>query len=140
MYGLNPNRWTDLEAEQDRAAENTQLFQVITVDGNKLHFEAYTAIGELYDAFDLIKEDSGINTFIERKQEAVEERLFSNTISYEDQLPDSTAKKLLAAYPGFVVSRVNASERDGKVVFQVRLVKDSERIDVTIDSDGKSLD
>nr|MBI1232663.1 metallophosphoesterase [Cytophagales bacterium] len=140
MYGLNPNRWTDLEAEQDRAAENTQLFQVITVNGNKLHFEAYTAIGELYDAFDLIKEDSGINTFIERKHEAVEERLFSNTISYEDQLPDSTAKKLLATYPGFVVSRVNAYERDGKVVFQVRLVKDSERIDVAIDSDGKAID
>lgn len=139
MYGLNPNRWTDLEAEQDRAAENTQLFQVITIEGDKLHFEAYTAIGELYDAFDLTKEESGINTFIERKGEAVEEKLFSNTISYEDQLPASTQEKILAAYPGYSVSRVIASDTDGKVLFQVRLVKGSEQMDIVSDVEGKVL-
>jgi len=140
MYGLNPNRWADLEAEQDRAAENTQLFQVITIEGDKLQFEAYTAIGELYDAFDLIKEESGINRFIERKGEAVEEMLFSNTISYEDQLPASTQDTILAAYPGYSVSRVNASEREGKIVFQVRLVKGSEQINIVTDGSGKVLD
>jgi hypothetical protein len=139
MYGLNPNRWTDTEAEQDRGAENTQLFQVITVEGNKLQFESYTAIGELYDAFDLMKEESGINRFVERKDEAVEEKLFSNTISYEDQLPLSTQEKILAAYPGYSVSRVSASEKDGKVIFQVRLIKEADQIDIVTDSSGRVL-
>ena len=38
-----------------RAAENTQLYQIITVDGDELRFEARTATGELYDAFRLNK-------------------------------------------------------------------------------------
>jgi 2',3'-cyclic-nucleotide 2'-phosphodiesterase (5'-nucleotidase family) len=38
-----------------RIAEDTQLYQVITIDGDILRFEAKTAIGELYDAFELHK-------------------------------------------------------------------------------------
>jgi hypothetical protein len=109
------------------------------VDGNILHFEAYTAIGKLYDAFDLIKDDSGINKFVERKGEAVEEKLFSNTISYEDQLPSSAKEKIVASYPGYIVSRVTASETDGKIIFQVRLIKESEQIDLFTDIDGRVL-
>ena len=33
----------------DKSAEQTQFFQVITVDGNKLTYVAYTALGEEYD-------------------------------------------------------------------------------------------
>lgn len=49
MYELPEERW------MDRAAENIQLFHVISVDHEALHFAAYTAIGELFDAFDIVK-------------------------------------------------------------------------------------
>lgn len=48
-----------------RVAEDTQLYQVIHIEGGKLRFEARTAIGELYDAFELRKRDGQINELIE---------------------------------------------------------------------------
>jgi len=50
MYTLTENRW------MDRAAEDTQLYQIITIDGNRLSYEAKTATGELYDSFEIIKD------------------------------------------------------------------------------------
>ena len=38
-----------------RRGEYTQLFQIITVSKNMIKYEAYTPLGKLYDAFDLIK-------------------------------------------------------------------------------------
>jgi 3',5'-cyclic AMP phosphodiesterase CpdA len=38
-----------------RTAEDTQLYQVITVTGDEIHYEARTAVGRLYDAFMLKK-------------------------------------------------------------------------------------
>ncbi len=49
MYSLTREPW------MARAAEDTQLFQVITVDGDELHYEARTTTGRLYDAFTLAK-------------------------------------------------------------------------------------
>ena len=51
MYSLEPKVWID------RKAINTQLFQVITVEEEKLEYKAYTANGLLYDAFDLVRPD-----------------------------------------------------------------------------------
>ncbi|WP_417744607.1 fibronectin type III domain-containing protein [Rosistilla oblonga] len=49
-----------------RLAEDTQLYQVIHIDGDQLRFEARTAIGELYDAFELHKQADGeINKLVE---------------------------------------------------------------------------
>lgn len=48
-----------------RVAEDTQLYQVIHIDGGTLRFEARTAIGELYDAFELRKRSGQINELIE---------------------------------------------------------------------------
>ena len=59
MYNLNPNIWAD------RIASDTQLYQHITVNGNKIGYKAYTATGELYDAFTLKKNKKGINRFKE---------------------------------------------------------------------------
>jgi 3',5'-cyclic AMP phosphodiesterase CpdA len=91
MYKLEPTGWDAFEeAEQDRSAENTQLFQVITIHGDTLSYGSYTATGDLYDAFDLIKSPDGSpNRFIERKGEAIPERRHQNTIPYEDTLPAS---------------------------------------------------
>jgi acid phosphatase type 7 len=57
-----------------RVAEDTQLYQIIHIDGGKLRFEARTAIGELYDAFELRKRDGQINELIEIDPE-VDQRL-----------------------------------------------------------------
>ncbi len=49
-----------------RAAEDTQLFQVITIDGAQLKYEARTATGELYDGFLLRKGEGNRRTLIEQ--------------------------------------------------------------------------
>ncbi|MCX2432236.1 purple acid phosphatase family protein [Pedobacter sp. GR22-10] len=49
MYQVDGAKWMDV------SLENTQLFQVIHVDGDKLKFEAYKTSGELFDAFSLQK-------------------------------------------------------------------------------------
>lgn len=49
-----------------RLGEDTQLYQIIHIDGDTLRFEARTAIGELYDAFELHKQADGeINKLVE---------------------------------------------------------------------------
>ncbi len=57
-----------------RLAEDTQLYQIITVDGDCLKFEAKTATGELYDAFNLKKRTGQINS-LEEVPPATEQRL-----------------------------------------------------------------
>lgn len=49
MYTLEPAPWMESKAA------DTQLYQLITIDGDTLHYEARTADGVLYDAFDLKK-------------------------------------------------------------------------------------
>lgn len=48
-----------------RLAEDTQLYQVISIDGSKLRFEARTATGKLYDAFELQKRAGQTNELLE---------------------------------------------------------------------------
>ena len=68
MYDLSDDPW------MKRKARNTQLFQVITIDNNKMTYEAFSADGELYDAFDLIKSAKKGNKLV-NKIPAVRERL-----------------------------------------------------------------
>lgn len=49
-----------------RAAEDTQLYQIIRIDGDQLRYEARTATGRLYDGFTLIKRDGRPNQLIEQ--------------------------------------------------------------------------
>lgn len=74
MYDVG-GTWDELGAQKDRSGDNTQLFQVITIEGNQLIFESYTAIGELYDAFELTKSAIGPNKFIELRATAIPERV-----------------------------------------------------------------
>jgi hypothetical protein len=48
-----------------RIAEDMQLYQIIKIDGNRLSYEARTAVGRLYDAFELIKREGEINQLVE---------------------------------------------------------------------------
>ena len=59
MYALGLENW------MDRAASNTQLYQTVHVDQNKLSFKAYTVNGDIYDAFDLLKDKNGQNSLVE---------------------------------------------------------------------------
>lgn len=85
MYFISPGRWENYydAVEMERGAENTQLFQVLHVDGDTLNFKAYTVTGELYDAFDLVKGPPGEpNQFIARITRDKAERTHENTIPY----------------------------------------------------------
>jgi predicted phosphodiesterase len=55
MYNLDREPW------MQRAAEDTQLFQVIRIAGDKLRYESRTARGLLYDAFELEKRSGQAN-------------------------------------------------------------------------------
>ncbi|QDU42448.1 Calcineurin-like phosphoesterase [Symmachiella dynata] len=57
-----------------RRAEDTQLYQIITVDGDELRYDARTATGALYDAFTLRKRDGEVNELIERVPDTPEYR------------------------------------------------------------------
>jgi predicted phosphodiesterase len=60
----------------DRFGENMQLFQVISVSRNILYYRAITATGELYDAFNILKEENGKKMFFERIPSDMPERGF----------------------------------------------------------------
>jgi len=57
-----------------RRAEDTQLYQVITIDNDQLHYAAKTATGNLYDAFTLKKTDSEANELINQIPETPERK------------------------------------------------------------------
>lgn len=55
----------DVGVDVIRRAEDTQLYQVITIDGDELRYIARTAIGETYDAFTLRKRPGQPNDLVE---------------------------------------------------------------------------
>ncbi len=55
-------------------AEDTQLFQVLRLDGDRLRYESRTATGRLYDAFELVDEGEGGRRLIDRPEGRIEER------------------------------------------------------------------
>lgn len=60
MYDVSDDPW------MSRKASNTQLFQLLTVKGDTLSYKAFTATGELYDAFDLKKQPNKPNLLINK--------------------------------------------------------------------------
>ena len=73
QYTLTDKKW------MERGAENTQMFQVISINGAKLNCKSYTTTGQLYDEFDIIKNPSGPNTIINKQNPDIPERRFNNT-------------------------------------------------------------
>lgn len=68
MYPAQPRQ------SMKKVGEDTQLYQVIQIDGDTLTFEARTANGELYDAFALRKSVGQPNRILEKGQEIPERR------------------------------------------------------------------
>jgi 3',5'-cyclic AMP phosphodiesterase CpdA len=60
MYNLDREPW------MMRAAEDTQLYQVIRIDGERLRYESRTARGVLYDSFELKKRKGKANELVNR--------------------------------------------------------------------------
>jgi acid phosphatase type 7 len=60
MYSLNRQPF------MVRAAEDTQLYQIIHVDGDTLRYESRTADGKPYDAFTLKKRPGQVNDLVEQ--------------------------------------------------------------------------
>lgn len=60
MYSVGREEW------MKRAAEKTQLYQIVRIDGDTLRYEARTAVGDLYDAFLLKKRGEEPNELIEQ--------------------------------------------------------------------------
>ncbi len=80
MYSVRPDRWEAYDAKMERSAENTQLFQLIRIEGKRLKFRAYTVTGELYDAFDLVKENGKERNRIIDQTPDSPERTHENTL------------------------------------------------------------
>jgi acid phosphatase type 7 len=66
QYEVSDDPW------MDRRAQNTQLFQLITLEGNDLLYRAFTAAGELYDSFSLEKGRDGMNTLTNKIPDVAE--------------------------------------------------------------------
>ncbi|MCK3682825.1 metallophosphoesterase family protein [Maribellus sp. YY47] len=60
LYGVSDQSW------MSRKGGNTQFFQLISINQNKLNYKAYTASGEIYDEFDLVKRKGRTNKLIEK--------------------------------------------------------------------------
>ncbi|MGX5818783.1 fibronectin type III domain-containing protein [Chitinophaga lutea] len=56
MSKVDPQPW------MQRTGANTQLFQLVTVDGDRLSYRSYTATGDLFDAFELKKKSGAAST------------------------------------------------------------------------------
>jgi len=59
--------------------ENTQFYQVISIDGDALHYAAYSADGELYDEVRLTRSPDGVKHISDALPPT---RLFENTLPY----------------------------------------------------------
>lgn len=69
-----PKQYDRGDFEFVRRAEDTQLYQIISVDGNELRYDARTATGALYDAFTLRKRAGQVNKLTERVPDTPERR------------------------------------------------------------------
>lgn len=68
MYDLVPQDW------MERRAEDTQLFQIIRVERDRIVYEARTASGEKYDAFELRKRAGKPNQLVDHNPHTPERR------------------------------------------------------------------
>lgn len=63
-----------------RVGEDVQLFQILHVGYDLLQFEARLVTGEVYDAFDLVKQPGQINQLVERFDEPRPEAICGNPL------------------------------------------------------------
>jgi predicted phosphodiesterase len=82
MYEFSEGDWARYEpngVRLERQAENTQFFQRIHIDGEVLDYEAWTADGQLYDAFTLRKDRAGRKRVTQGKSATMDPRRFTDS-------------------------------------------------------------
>jgi hypothetical protein len=98
-------KWYILEREEfmTRAAEETQLYQVIKFDGDTMLYESRTALGQLYDRFTLKKRPGQPNELIDSipdvPENASPDRAAKIAAQDAQKKARSTAPKPAAAAP-----------------------------------------
>ena len=60
MYSLSKQGWGEYGAKREKAGQQIQLFQHISIDGNLLKYKSFTPTGRLFDSFQILK-DGGEN-------------------------------------------------------------------------------
>lgn len=84
QYEFQETGWDMYEkdgVELARRAENTPFYQIITVDGDTLHYEARTVLDQLYDDFEMRK-SGGVKQITRGATSTMEERSYQNTGDY----------------------------------------------------------
>ena len=56
MYSLSKQGWDEFGAKREKAGEQIQLFQHISIDGNLLKYKSFTPTGRLFDSFQILKD------------------------------------------------------------------------------------
>ncbi len=64
MYSLSETGWDEFGATQEKTGERKQLFQHISIDGDRLIYQSFTATGALFDRFELFKKN-GENLYLD---------------------------------------------------------------------------
>lgn len=64
MYSLSEEGWDEFGATKEKTGERIQLFQHISIDGDRLIYQSFTATGELFDRFELLKQN-GRNRYLD---------------------------------------------------------------------------
>lgn len=62
------------EARMQRNAEDVQLFQTLDFSHERLQYKSFTVTGELYDAFDIVRTESGATRIEDNTPERAEQR------------------------------------------------------------------
>ncbi len=90
MYALTDRA----AAHADRAAEGTQLYQIIDVASDRLDVRVYTATGQLYDAFGIERGADGGNLLREGDEVLIAERLCEDGVSADGSTCRLRSKKI----------------------------------------------
>lgn len=69
----------DARATMSPVGEDTQLFQVLRLEGNRLSYEARTVTGRLYDAFTLVDDGDAGKRIEEQPEDRIDERQCSRS-------------------------------------------------------------
>jgi acid phosphatase type 7 len=68
----------DARAEMARTGEDMQLFQIIHLDQDRLSYESRTAVGEVYDAFQIVLNSTGQRRFVDLRPQGTPESVCGN--------------------------------------------------------------
>lgn len=86
MYNLSLGDW------MDRGAASRQLYQLIDVSKDTIHFASYTTSGELYDEFEIVKRDHQ-KIFIDHQANSSLEESLDPPLRYQERFEEKDWKE-----------------------------------------------